>query len=75
MIESRLGRFTTRLIEALNGQADADGDSVVTLDETIAYVSRTVAEESQAEGMSQHPTASPPYLLDHLRLPLSAVKR
>ena len=75
VVESRLGRFTTRLIEALNGQADADSDGVVTLDETIAYVSRTVAEESQAEGMSQHPTASPPYLLDYLRLPLSAVKR
>ncbi|EMI20387.1 WD-40 repeat protein [Rhodopirellula maiorica SM1] len=75
VVESRLGRFTTRLIEALDGGADADGDGVVTLDETIGYVSRTVAEESQAEGMSQHPTASPPYLLDHLRLPLSAVKR
>ena len=72
--ETRLGRFTTRLTEGLSGKADGiDGqaDGIVTLKEAIAYVSRRVSEDSQAEGQPQHPTAGPPELIQMLDLPLS----
>ncbi len=71
--ETGLGRFTTRLVEALQGKADeqGDGDGVVTLAEAIEYVRKSVARESEAEGMPQHPTASPEYLIRQLQLPLT----
>ncbi|MEM8671580.1 MAG: caspase family protein [Planctomycetota bacterium] len=71
--ESRLGRFTTALIDALNGKAvEIDGDGHVSLSEVIRYVNARVTQESEAEGMPQHPTASPQYLLQTLQLPLTA---
>ena len=72
--EVRMGRFTATLVDALSGEADksGNGDGTVTLKETIAYVSRRVSTESEAEGMPQHPTASPNYLLRTLMLPLTA---
>ena len=75
--ESRMGRFTAKLVEALEGAADRggpDSDQIVTLDEVIDYVTRSVAEESEQEGMPQHPTASPAYLLETISLPLTAVE-
>jgi WD40 repeat protein len=74
--ETRMGRFTAKLVEALGGAADQGGDQadqIVTLNEMIDYVTRAVAEESEQEGMPQHPTASPAYLLRTLSLPLAAV--
>ncbi|MFK8112072.1 MAG: hypothetical protein AB8B91_07705 [Rubripirellula sp.] len=71
--ETGLGRFTTKLVEALEGAADANGDGEVVLNEAIEYVTTKVTEESELEGMPQHPTASPAYLLQTLRLPLTSV--
>ncbi len=71
--ETQLGRFTSALVDALNGKAaEIDGDNRVSLGEVIDYVTERVTEESEAEGMPQHPTASPQYLLRTLRLPLTA---
>jgi uncharacterized caspase-like protein len=72
--ETRLGRFTATLVDALNGAADrvGNGDGTVSLNEVIDYVSRRVSEESEQEGMPQHPTASPSYLLRTLQLPLTS---
>ncbi len=72
--ETRMGRFTTALVAALRGEAsEIDGDADrVSLNEAIEYVTRRVSEESEREGMSQHPTASPDYLLRTLQLPLTA---
>ena len=72
--ETGLGRFTTRLVEAIEGAADERGnrDGIVTLDEAIDFVTDAVAAESEAEGLPQHPTASPARLIRKLRVPLSA---
>ncbi len=74
--ETKLGRFTTELVAALSGDADRQGnaDGIVTLRETIDFVTRRVSEESEKEGAPQHPTASPEYLLETLELPLATVK-
>jgi uncharacterized caspase-like protein len=74
---ARMGRFTAVLVDALNGMADSlddEGKGTVTLTETINYVTRRVAEESEQEGMPQHPTASPNYLLRTLQLPLTTTE-
>lgn len=74
---SKLGRFTSVLIDALSGKADAadnQSEGIVTLSETIRYVTRRVSEESERDGMPQHPTASPSYLLKTLHLPLTAIE-
>ncbi|TWU03299.1 caspase family protein [Neorhodopirellula pilleata] len=71
VVEAGLGRFTSRLLEALAGKADLDRDGEVSLRETVQYVSRTVAEDSSQEGMMQHPTAGPPDLINRLNLPLT----
>ncbi len=74
--ESQLGRFTSELVEALNGGADRAGDSngVVTLSEAITFISGQMAGVSAKDGFSQHPTASPEYLLKTLTLPLATVR-
>jgi uncharacterized caspase-like protein len=49
------GVFTYFLLEALGGEADADGNSLVTVPEVFSYVSRMVPENT---GRRQHPTMS-----------------
>lgn len=46
------GVFTYYLLEGLNGKADVDGDSIVTVDEAYSYLSIHVPE---ATGQNQHP--------------------
>ena len=46
------GVFTYYLLEGLSGQADADGNGAVTVDEAYVYVSKKVP---QATGQEQHP--------------------
>lgn len=46
------GVFTYYLLEGLNGKADVDGDSLVTVDEAYSYLSTHVP---QATGQNQHP--------------------
>ncbi|MDH5297142.1 MAG: hypothetical protein OEW26_08440, partial [Nitrospirota bacterium] len=46
------GVFTYYLLEGLNGKADVDGDSIVTVDEAYSYISTHVPE---ATGQNQHP--------------------
>jgi uncharacterized caspase-like protein len=71
--ETRLGRFTTALVDALSGKAaEIKDDGQVSLDEVIQYVTERVTAESEAEGVPQHPTASPHYLLRTLQLPLTS---
>jgi uncharacterized caspase-like protein len=74
--EKGLGRFTARLIEALEGSADqralgGDDNGVVTLAEAVAYVKRTVAEDATNPDDIQYPTAGPVDLLEYVRVPLS----
>lgn len=70
------GRFSSRLLEALAGAADrqdGDQDGVVRLDELIAYVERTVSEDSLGDAQTQLPSAGPTELLPYLRAPLTVV--
>lgn len=69
-----MGLFTSVLAEALMGKAaEFDSDaSTVSLKEVVEHVTRRVAEESESQGFSQHPTASPAYLLETLTLPLTS---
>lgn len=46
------GVFTYYLLEGLKGNADADKDGIVTVDEAYSYVSKKVPE---ATGQNQHP--------------------
>ena len=76
--QRQLGRFTYRLVEALNGAADqseqgGDANGVVTWKETVAYVTAAVTADSarDPDGSRQFPTAGPLELLDYARLPLT----
>ena len=71
--EQQMGRFTAALSRALLGAApEIDSDlETVSLNEVIRFVRREVTEESARESHSQHPTASPAYLLKTLELPLT----
>ena len=64
--EKRLGRFTYRLIQALEGAADRTGnrDGVVSLGETIAFVKQSVRMDSASDFPKQIPTAGPTDLLE-----------
>jgi uncharacterized caspase-like protein len=73
VVEAGLGRFTQRLLQALRGDADQNSDGQVTLSETVRYVTATVAADARADSMRQHPTASPPELIERLILPLTRV--
>lgn len=66
------GVFTKCLLEALSGRADASGDGLVTLDEVIAYVTRSVAEATEGR---QNPSAGPNEILPFVTLPLARVSR
>jgi uncharacterized caspase-like protein len=46
------GIFTHFLIKGLQGQADSDGDGLITVDEVYTYVSKLVP---QATNQEQHP--------------------
>ena len=50
--ELKHGVFTYYLLEGLRGQADVDGDGMITVDEIYRYVSEKVP---QATGQDQHP--------------------
>ena len=78
--DRQLGRFTSHLLEALEGAADTgsrsgNSDGVVTLNEAIRYVTETVRSESSRDpdGTLQSPTASPLDLLDYVSLPLTRI--
>ena len=70
----RLGRFTSRLLEALQGAADkqdGDGNGVVSWTEVVNYVKRTVAADSAGTEQQQHPTAGPMELIEVADYPLT----
>ena len=74
-----LGLFTSRLVDALEGQSDlltngGDGDGRVTLNEVIKFVKTTVPEDAANLGTYQFPTASPADLLDLVEIALTSVK-
>jgi len=72
--DRQLGRFTSHLVDALQGRGDADGDGLVTLQETIQHVIKASDEDSRTTGFVQHTTAGPADLLEKLNLPLTQVK-
>ena len=75
--ERRLGRFTYRLIEGLDGEADRQAgnrDGIVELQELIQYVRSTVPQDAGA-GQEQFPTAGPAELLELINLPLTRVRQ
>jgi len=69
--DRQLGRFTSHLVDALQGSGDANNDRIVTLREAVDHVMRASAEESRTSGFVQHPTAGPADLLKTLNLPLT----
>ena len=46
------GIFSYHMLEGLKGNADQDGDGIITVSELFSYISRTVPE---ASGQDQHP--------------------
>jgi len=71
------GRFSTRLIEGLEGAADREdgnNDGVVRLDELVAYIKRNVGEDSIRDATIQTPSAGPIDLLPFVTPPLSQSK-
>lgn len=56
------GVFTRALIEALQGRADLNRDQLISLAETVAYLSGRVAEllQEDASRRAQHPTCGQP---------------
>jgi len=65
------GRFARRLLEALGGAGDIDGDGRVSFAETVAFVERTVAADSASEEIRQSPSAGPKELLPYVAFPLA----
>jgi WD40 repeat protein len=65
------GAFTKCLLDGLAGGAVVRGDPVVTLDEVVAYVKRSVPELTQG---AQTPTAAPDEILPYTSLPLAHTK-
>jgi WD40 repeat protein len=62
------GAFTKGLLDGLAGAADRSGDSVVTLEELVTYLSATVPKMTDD---MQHPIAAPDELLQFVTLPLA----
>jgi hypothetical protein len=69
------GRFSTRLLEGLNGAADqrGNGDGIVRLDELIEYIKQSVADDSVRDTFKQTPSAGPIDLVPYVAPPLSEV--
>jgi WD40 repeat protein len=65
------GAFTKCLLEALAGGAAVPGDRIVTLDELVAYVKRSVPKLTDG---AQTPTAAPDEILPYTSLPLTHTK-
>ena len=62
------GVFTTALLHGLGGDADRDGDRVVTLAELQAYLGEEVPRQARAAGAVQTPVVTLPSGLDRLAL-------
>ena len=72
--DRNLGRFTSRLLEALQGAADrqdGNGDGIVSWREVVGYVERMVTADSIGDEFQQYPTAGPSELLDIADFPLT----
>ena len=72
--DRNLGRFTSRLLEALQGAADrqdGNGDGIVSWTEVVGYVERMVTADSIGDEFQQYPTAGPSELLDIADFPLA----
>ena len=72
--ERKLGRFTSRLLEALQGAADqqeGDGNGIVSWGEVVNYVQRMVTADSVGDEYQQFPTAGPLELLGVADFPLT----
>ena len=70
-------RFSRRLLEALQGQADGwqgQRDGKVTLRELADYVKRNVSADSAGDAVRQVPTAGPRDLLELVEFPLGQVQ-
>ncbi len=65
------GRFAGHLLEALQGQADVDGDGLVGFGETVNYVQARVLADSKNDATQQFPAAGPAELIPYLNLPLA----
>ena len=69
-----MGRFTYRLLEAANGAADqrtGDRNGIVSLDELVRYVQRTVKQDSAGTPTIQYPMAGPMELIQLTELPIT----
>ncbi|MHB8974164.1 MAG: hypothetical protein ACYC3X_01930 [Pirellulaceae bacterium] len=72
--DRKLGRFTSRLLEALQGAADrqeGNGDGIVSWGEVVKYVERMVTADSMGDEYQQYPTAGPSELLNIADFPLT----
>ena len=55
LAELNHGIFTYHLLKAINGEADANGDRMITIDEIYDYVYENVLRDSRDYGGCQHP--------------------
>ncbi|MEX2118700.1 MAG: hypothetical protein WD847_03745 [Pirellulales bacterium] len=62
------GAFTKTLLEALSGKADESADGIVSLNEVVQYVKRSVPELTAGR---QNPTAAPDDLLPYVSIRLT----
>ena len=72
--DRKLGRFTSRLLEALQGAADrqeGNNDGIVSWGEVVKYVERMVTADSIGDEYQQYPTAGPSELLNVADFPLT----
>ena len=75
--EKKLGRFTYRLLEALEGQADrttGNKNGTNSFREVVDYVTKWIDDDSANDVYLQTPTAGPKELLEIADFPLSSVE-